>query len=88
MGGQQLERGGDGFLDASLQAEGAKSRLKRVLKVGTTYLITLPSDFVEGCHYVTVTRLEEGLLIIKRIEDKEAAPTPEPPSRGSRRRAS
>jgi hypothetical protein len=40
-----------------------------VIRIGATYLVTLPPNFVKGSEYVLVTELEEGLLI-RRIEDK------------------
>jgi hypothetical protein len=68
-----------------------KGRLKKVLKLGGTYAITLPKDFASDAEYLIVKEMGDGLLIKKAKVVEEVSlppPTPEPPSRRSGRRAS
>jgi hypothetical protein len=62
----------------------ARSRLKKVLKIGGTYAITLPKDFAAGAEYLLLVEAGDGLFI-KKVKIVESGGPPPPPTPHRRR---
>jgi hypothetical protein len=62
-----------------------RTRLKRVIRLGTAYAVTLPKDFVSGAEYLIVKETEDGLLIKKAKIAEEPPLHPRPPLRAGGR---
>jgi hypothetical protein len=64
---------------------GDKGHLKKVLRLGGTYAVTLPKEFASDTDYVLIRETEEGLLIKKAKVVEEPPLHPRTPIRAGGR---
>jgi hypothetical protein len=66
--------------------QGQKTRLRRVLRLGTAFAVTLPPSFVRGVEYLLIKEVDDDTLLVKKARVEEASlPPPNPLGAGRRR---